>query len=224
MDLMVAMSAIVATWIVLGVAQTGLGLALRRMAGLKSVDGDRLLLAFWMGYAALIGLLQVWHLFLPITWHALVVMISLGAAGLLWCGRAALGWLVPAVRRRRGLAIVIAAAGLWTANQALGPGDAHDSGRYHYQVIRWINEHRLVPGIANLDTPYALNTGNLLQVAAVNTGPWAGRAEHVTNGLLLWALLAHALVSMARLARGRGKILSNVYGAVLLVPAVMLLF
>ena len=52
-------------------------------------------------------------------------------------------------------------------------------------LVKRVNEYRVVPGVANLSAPQALNNASFLYNAVLNTGPWAGRGQHVANGLLL---------------------------------------
>lgn len=150
-------------------------------------------------------------------------MLAAGAAGLAWRRGDLRGWSAVVLRGRRGALAAILLLGALVANQAVGAGDASDSGLYHYQLVRWANEYPVVPGLANLSPNYGLNPASLLFVALVNTGPWAGRCEHVGNGLLLWALFAQVVLGFSRLC-GRGFGNTAAYNALLLAPALFVLY
>lgn len=217
------MLAILVTWAVVASLLTGVGLAAARLVtGPRPVHADRVFVAFWLGYATVIGLLQLWHFVLPIQWPALVVVAAAGLGGLAWSLPALGAWVRGAVARRRRLLGVITLAALWLANLALGPGDAHDSGLYHYSVIDWSRAFPLVPGLGNLSPALSLNNSSLLFTALLDVGPWSGRVEHVASGQLLVVLAAQAITAAARLPRRlRGE---DVFAALLLVPVVMLAF
>src|SRR5207249_2192398 len=97
-----------------------------------------------------------------------------------------------------------------------------DSGLYHYTVIRWANEHPVVPGVGNLSSTYAINNVSFLYNAMLNTGPWTDRGEHIANGLLLLMLWIHVVRAAANFIGNRGRLAENVFGLLLLPPAVML--
>ena len=48
---------------------------------------------------------------------------------------------------RRGTIVLLLLLALWIANRAIGPGNAEDSGLYHYRAIRWATAYPVVTGI-----------------------------------------------------------------------------
>ena len=64
------------------VVLTGIGLAIRRSFGLREGGLDDLLIAFWMGFAALLLFLILWNFAFPVNGIAAVVVGMAGAAGL----------------------------------------------------------------------------------------------------------------------------------------------
>ncbi len=235
MDLTWAMASIVGTWVVLGATLVGLGLLVgRALRDTGRIDADRIAVAFWIGYAGAVALLQVLSFVVPMGAGVLAGLVAAGLSGLLLRARDLRRWAAGAIRRRPRAAALILLAGVLVANQAIGRGDASDSGLYHYQTIAWAGAFPVVPGLANLSVLYGVNPSSLLFAAALDSGPWEGRVEHVANGLLVWALLALAVLSISRLlSRGRegrpvarrpGEAIRDVYGAMLLPPAVFLLY
>lgn len=239
MNMALAMALVLLTWTVWLAALVGLGLLVQRAMGRslaltikepggESLSGERVVLGLWMGLAALVAIVQLWNYIAPVNSPLLGVVFAFGAIGLGLDGRAAFGTVASGVRGSRGVALASMAMLVWLANRSTGPGNAHDSGFYHFNVVRWANEHPVVPGLANLGSHLGLNSSSLLLSALFNTGPWAGRGHHVYSGLLLAMLAITSFWGFARLraqASGDGKVAPRVtpaYWVVLLVPCVMM--
>lgn len=239
MNLALGMTLVLLTWAAWLSALLGLGLLAQRAMGRslastiketveKSQTGERVVLGLWMGLATLVAIVQFWNYIWPINSPLLGVVFAFGAIGLGLDGRAALGTVVSGVRGSGGVAFAVLAMLVWLANRSMGPGNAHDSGFYHFNVVRWANEHPVVPGLASLGSHLGLNSSSLLLSALLNTGPWAGRGHHVYSGLLLAMLAITSFWGLARL-RTQGaageRTASRVmpaYWVVLLVPCVMM--
>jgi hypothetical protein len=174
----------------------------------------------------LVAFLQVWHFWRPIDACAFGIAAGLGGVGLIvsrgglraWAG---LAWRTPGAR---AALTAWAAVVVWCANRAIGPGDAFDSGLYHYQAIHWDNAFALVPGLGNVHYRLAYNNASLLFQAMLNADgtPWHGRANHVGNGALLVGLYALIVSGASRLVRVSRPRAHDVYATVLVIPAVML--
>ncbi len=238
-NMALAMALVLLTWAAWLAALCGMGLFVQRAMGrslasasrdpeFESHMGERVLLAIWMGLASLVALAHLWNYLWPINSPLLGVAFAFGAVGLALDGRAALQTMASGVRGSRGVALASVALVVWLANRAMGPGNAHDSGFYHFNVVRWANEHAVVPGLANLGSHLGLNSSSLLLSALFNTGPWAGRGHHVYSGLLL-AMLAitsfwgfASLRTQAITGGSRAPRVVGAYWVVLLVPCVMM--
>jgi hypothetical protein len=223
-SLITAVAAVASTWAILWITLTGLGFLFQRACGARARSADDILLAFWTGLSACILGLQLWHLFLPINSWSLAIMVAIGAIGLVMSGKDAVSLLRRGLRYRASTVCLILVV-LWVADRAIGPGDAHDSGLYHYPVMRWYNTYAVVPGLGNLSSPYAVNNSSLLFAAMLDTGPWSGRANHIVSGLLLAMLGAQCVLGAVRLLRseaGRLTRASLAADAMLVAPLVML--
>jgi hypothetical protein len=222
-----AMTMVIATWVVLTAASVGIGALVLRACGVGLAGTDRLLMAAVLGLCAELAWLQLWHFWWPINMAAGVSCLVAGAVGLLLARREVAAW-VRRVAERPGMIAFAALTLVWLANHALGPGDAIDSGAYQYHVVRWSAAYPLVPGLANLDYLLAFSNSSLLLHAAIDTAgsPWAGRANHVGNGVILMPLVGLVVSSVGRLViRWRARIdvtPEDVCGAVCLVPLFML--
>lgn len=177
--------------------------------------------AFWMGVAAVVALLQLWHFVLPVDgWAALAVGV-LGVTGLLRSLRARAG---PSRvgGSRWPVAVVMAALAVWAASQALGPPINYDTGLYHLQAVRWIQEYAIVPGLGNLHGRLAFNQSYFLLVALLDAALPRGAGLHLLNGLLLLVLLFQLASAAPRvLAATARPPLPDVLRLLLLPPVAM---
>ncbi|HWP67361.1 MAG TPA: hypothetical protein VNO26_15805 [Candidatus Limnocylindria bacterium] len=191
-------------WAVVALVLVGIGLLVRRAAGAAARDAGELLDCFWLGWAALLLGLQVWHLARPIDDAARAACLLAGAIGLV------AGGLTPwralargAVRDAPALAAAVLLA-VWVSNHALAGARYGDVAAYFVPTVRWLVEQRIVPGLGNLHAHYALNQSYFGYVAALEAGPFAGRSHHLANGLLALALgLRVALAAWRTLRLGR---------------------
>jgi hypothetical protein len=221
-SLTTAMLGVLATWAVLALLFTGIGLGLRRVYGLRRIAGHGCLLSFWLGFSLTIGFLQVWHLWFPIRWPAFAVVATAGLVGLALNG-APLGAMIRRLWRPRLRLVLLLLVSLWLANRAIGPCWSWDSRVYHLHVVQWSKAYPVVPGLGNLHDRLAFNNASLLYAAMLDIGPWSGRSNHVANGLLLLAMYWQILPSAFRLAdRQREKMAHDVFNLVLLFPVVHL--
>lgn len=65
-----------------------------------------------------------------------------------------------------------------------GPIMMDDTGSYHIQMIKWVEEYGTVPGIANLHERYGFNSSWFTSIAAFNFFPHKMQSFPALNGLL----------------------------------------
>jgi len=70
----------------------------------------------------------------------------------------------------------------------------YDSGLYHFNSIRWLNEYAIIPGLGNLHSRLAFNQAYFAYVASLNVLPYFGNGHNLANGFLA-LLLACKYVS-----------------------------
>jgi hypothetical protein len=189
---------VLGVWMGAAATLVGIGaLLLRTWRG--RLEGWRdLSLAFWLGIVGAIGILQVWHLALPVDAWALALLAGIGLAGL-WTVRRD---LTGVLRRANGsLTLIAVLLVVWVANRALGATALFDTGMYHQPVVAWANEYPLVPGLANLHGRLGFNASSLLLASVLDLGPLDGASLHFLNGLL-FAVLATEGVAAWSTARG----------------------
>ena len=157
-----------------------------------------------------------------VTWRALTIVALGGAVSLCWNARHLVDLVRTLKRRDIILGMVFALlVSLWVAIQAAGPPTEWNSVAYLTQTVRWITRYPAVLGLGNLYDCLAFNASSLLYAAMLESGPWAGRANHVANGLLVLMVLLQVLLSTVRVIRsGPGARGPYVFDVVLLTPII----
>ena len=211
-----AMLSVLAAWLLLAAAVTGLGLGLRVLVRAGRVEcADALLTATWTGFALLLLFLQLWHLVFPIQWAAALMVAMLGAAG----------WFLARPRlvsERPRLLLSATLVVAWVANLSLARPTASDTGIYHLAAVAWARAYPIVPGLANLHGRLGFNNSSLLFAALVDQGPWVGRVTHLANGFVVALALVTLFISVARLREPGADPRPAAFAIVLLVPVTLL--
>ena len=185
-DVVLPTLAVLLSWAIVGAMLAGCGL-LTRQATLslfsRSPAGGLARADLWIGLAAVVAYLQVWNLFLSISWHAWIAPLAAGLAGLSVAVRR-----FPRVRAGRLSVGVISLTGLgilWLANQALAAAEDYDLGLYHLGMIGYALKYATLPGLGNLQGRLAAGDAHPLFVAFLDHGPWAKAGLHLASGLLV---------------------------------------
>jgi hypothetical protein len=166
----------------------------------------------------------------PLYVLAFVGLAALAAFAALWSLAGGLGAAAPAValaggvalalarpaplaaalrRQARALAaagwiglLALAAGALLALGRAASPVENYDTGAYHAQAIRWLEEYGVVPGLANLHVRLALSLGWFGLSALFGLPFLGGRSLHALN-LALYLLLLLAAAHGFAAWRGR---------------------
>lgn len=194
-----ALILVLSTWLVLGLILTGLGLILRRCWGLRIQAADQVLTSFWLGWAALLLLLQLWHLYFKVDWRALVIVVIIGLTGLIWNWRDVGNLIIEKFRGKIGLFFLVMITAIWIATHAILNPMLDDSSLYHLQAVRWATSYPIVPGLGNLHSRLAFNSSYFLYVAMLEGGPWVHKSHHFANGLLMLILFMQIFLNAFRL-------------------------
>ncbi len=81
---------------------------------------------------------------------------------------------------------------LWTTQS---PGQ-YDTGLYHAQAIRWVEEYGVAPGLGNLHMRLAYNSAFMSLQALFSLGWLVGQSLHSLNGFFCLAALVYAFSTM----------------------------
>jgi len=200
---LLTMGSVLAVWGLLWMVATGFGLGLAAVFRWRRLRPAERVAIPLLGYVAVLGLLQIWHLFFPVTTLTLAMVAG---AGLTF-------FVVSTIRSSTEPGIAPLSSWLrsipwllipvWLANRSLGPNTLWDSGLYHLPFIRWSTSFAIVPGLGNLHDRLAFNNPSLLFHAMLEPGSHLGLSAHLVNGFLC-ALWVPALVwSLRAVFEGR---------------------
>lgn len=220
------MPAILLTWAIVIPTFVGVGLLLQRLYGVRETGAAVIVRAFWMGFAANLGLAQTWSLFWPVNGLVWLVILPLGVVGLACFGRSLRSFAVEAFRRR-SVALLVSTLLVLAAVRIAVSGASEvpfpDTGSYHLHATLWAHAYPVVPGLSNLNCRIGFNSSFFPYAAMFAEGPWNERPHHVVMGVLLLMLLATALVGATRQPERSGPRVANVLAASFAAPATYLL-
>ncbi|MBI3783670.1 MAG: hypothetical protein HY270_09725 [Deltaproteobacteria bacterium] len=113
---------VIAAWAALAPVLLGVGLLTRRVLGGRARSAGDLWMAYWLGWTAILLLLQLWHFLLPVRDLARIFIATLATVGLITGGWSLWVDLLRRLPRHALWAASFLAATLWLANHALyGP-------------------------------------------------------------------------------------------------------
>ena len=164
----------------------------------------------WLGCGIIVGVLQIVHIFLPITARTSLILLAAFLA-------MAIFRLVPQVkgmRRGRGdlrrilsLLAILAAVGLVSFvpvfNCCTKDIFHYDLGLYYLKTIRWIESFPIVPGLVNLQPHLGFNQSAFLLTSAIDTLVPDHRGLFFVGGLLPWLGLSLSSLAIVRMAWGQ---------------------
>jgi hypothetical protein len=195
-------------YVVLGISFFGWGKAVvsavRSFAPAPQGTGDKqgrgmpATFSIWMGWAAALLIFQLLHLFFSLNARTVAPVF---VAGLVLAGvhyvRSCRRGHVPAWPLKSmstvGFAALVALTGAWVALRSMLPPGNYDSGLYHFNAVRWINEFSIIPGLGNLHGRLAFNQSFFAYVAALNLYPVFGHGPSMANSFL-WVLALSTLL------------------------------
>lgn len=194
-DVLRLMIIVLYSWLVLYLIFTGFGLFISRIFGRKTEHEEDILASFWLGWAFVILILQLWHLLFPVNSGIFAALSIIGAVGL-FLSRKDIWHLRKRNFLKSGIfLIILLVAGLWLSNRAVCLDRMYDTGLYHLSSVHWTTAFPIVPGLGNLHGRLAFNNSYFLYAALLEVGPWTLKSQHLSSGLLLLVLFAQVIFS-----------------------------
>jgi hypothetical protein len=200
---------------------TGIGLLFPWNVYARDRRFESLLVCFWIGWAAAIAFLQVWHFFFPVGLGAFLLLLTLSAGG--WfklrgaVAETVRGWSRLHALLLAGLALIPLAM---VSNHVMFTTPNSDYALYHLQTVKWFSEYAIVPGLGNLYFPLAFNSSSFLYTAAIDSGLLEGRAFYVSNSLLSFAAILLCASGLYGLLQ-RGEVKNSHLFNALMIPVVL---
>lgn len=194
----------------------GVGLASSRIFHLRLdffTEGD----TFWLGFCALIGILQIWHFFAPVNGWLLALISLIAAVGLfLHIKKTPLVWKKQYLWSGGALLLPL----LVLLNHSLYSPASYDFGLYHLQTVKWFNQFALVPGLGNLQHRLAFNSSQYLYAAFLNSSFFKGYSYYIADVILLSVLSFQSLIALRSWIKDK-SISPSVIFRVLMIPAIL---
>jgi hypothetical protein len=193
------MLALFLLWLLTGVSAFSLGTALHWLAGASSFPDrpfDRFLSRTLLGLFSLASLVLLLSLTGPVRVSASSLAILVGPIAVLLGGslRNDARLSLPL----RGEAVSLAAAAVATAAACSGIIMVHDTGLYHYPLMRWLQEFGTNAGMASFHHRFGFSSSWLALSALLDSGPLRGRGATALSGLLMALLVTHFAVVLHR--------------------------
>ena len=218
---------IVITWFILFVIFCGIGLSIQRLFGVKNQGVEFLLSAFWVGWAYVIMMQQIWHLLAPVDLKATVCVLILGMAGAIWNrDRFAQLFVIDMVPKIK-FSIVMCLFALLLANRAMGGFESFhgDQGLYHLSVIQWGSSYPIIPGLGNLHFRLAFNNSYFLYLSLLDVSPWTHMSNHIGIGLLLFVFSLQIGLSVSKVIRNSNRVQTyDIFRILLIIPVLYYYF
>ncbi len=195
------------SWTILFGTTAGIGfLAVRALSRLsKCIDGQYLdaFQLFWVGTAVTITTAHLVHFFCPLNSVCLALWLVMGIIGLsIYLRNISRRLLDPrpvldlnlCVRVVLFVVLILLFAYLGASGVVHKKwSGAYDTDLYHFNVIRWLNEYPIIPGLGNLHSRLAHTSGFLSYSSLVDNLWWDGKTAWITYGLFMTTVCAQWL-------------------------------
>lgn len=207
-NLVIDLLVLILVLIVTGLALLGWGNLTWRCLGM-SLPTKLSTLTIWIGFCVVLSVLELIHLFSPINWSVTIGIAAVGCFGLWYKTnqpiQEVLNVLTNALKRYPWQSLIIAIMILLWCMRVMGTPNNYDSGLYHFQSIRWLNEQPIVLGLGNLHWRLALNQAYFGFLALLNIAPFWNKG-YAAGGLFLLLLTLLTVNEIAQKQSAQWKI------------------
>ena len=160
----------------------------------------------WIGFAAIIVIVELLHLIYPVDWRMSLTLSTIGILALLvlepikWKGLL----ITKTIQSYPWLVIsIVSIIFVWCSLAMQSPRN-YDSGLYHFQSIRWLNEYPIIKGLGNLHGRLAFNQSYFTYLALFNVSPIWNKG-YAAGGLFLLLLSLSTLIEAKLYEIKKGK-------------------
>lgn len=185
---------IIASWIFLFFSLSGWGNVLIRFFNLSFLDDDEIFARTWLGFAFAILFFSTVNLFLSINYISSCLFFVFGIMLCYSFRESVFKTKFKSIFSYNSMLIIGFA--LLVALFAIQLPYCYDTGFYHLNSIRWLNEHSIVPGLGNLHHRLGFNQLFFTWAAALNFHPWFNDyAFHIANSFLVILFIAQLILN-----------------------------
>jgi hypothetical protein len=187
----------VLAYIILALSYLGVGWFCSHILRISFLPENRFFSFVWIGWAVTLLLFQVLNLFISINAYSSIPVLILGLI-------AAIKYLKIELKSGtifslpRIFLFLLTVSVLWVAISSMHAPITYDSGLYHFNSVRWLNESPIVLGLGNLHGRLAYNQSFFTYVAYLNLYPLFNHGHNIANSFLLLILLAECLLYLSK--------------------------
>jgi len=172
-------------------AYNGWGSLIVKLLKFKFDDREKKYVLTWLGWAASLLMLNIYNLLFPVN----IYFSSL------YFGTGVVIYFIIYVKNRCFVNTKRILVNNWIplliksflsfiiAIRAMLSPSSYDSGLYHFNAVRWLNEFAIVPGLGNLHGRLAFNQSFFIFVASLNLYPYYGYGHNLANSFLIIILM-----------------------------------
>jgi len=159
---------------------------------IRSLPGHKVFPLIWIGWSLTLLFLQIVNIFLPLNAYISIPVLVFGlfSAFLFFKKELSTGTLASLPRV---YLVLLGILTVWIAFLSMSSAANYDSGLYHFNSIRWLNESPIVLGLGNLHGRLAFNQSFFAFVAYLNIFPLFEHGYNFANSFLLLTVLAECL-------------------------------
>jgi len=199
-------SFVILSWLYISLVFIGLGIWLTRFFKIRRFTSGILFSSFWLGFSAVIFILQIWNLFFKVDFKIFIIISLIGMSGLAFNFRSLWQLTLKSYSKLYYLyLIIILILAIWLVHRAILPPLNPDSANYHIVAVEWINNYPTVPGLGNLFDRLAYNNSSFLYIAFLEAGFWFQKSSYIANGILVLVLLSFIILCIFKLFNNRSS-------------------
>ncbi|MCI5223751.1 MAG: hypothetical protein D3924_14040 [Candidatus Electrothrix sp. AR4] len=210
------------------VSYFGWGLLFSRVLGINLSSLVSLFPIVWLGWAFSLVFFSLLHLFFPLNAYISGIFFTLGIVFLFSSSWKRYLSNILTLKNPSALSVLYIVCLLliscWIASKSMNTPMAYDSGLYHFNSIRWLNEYPIIPGLGNLHGRLAFNQTFFVYVASLNFYPFFNHGYNLANSFLLLLVTAECLQCLVKyfsyIVQGR-KISSEIIAAIFCLPTLL---
>lgn len=179
-----------------------------------AINEQKLAVCFFMGLS-IISLLSAWlTLFLPLLFFTLLLFLLIASIVLL-LNRNAFKWKrnINYSEHKIEIAFFIIASLLYLQLGSQQPYMA-DTNTYHIQIVRWCQQYKAIPGLANLGPRYGFPSNWFHLISIFSFSLNQGNLQYLNTALSIWAtlfLLSKIIEHKSKLEIKEHKLFAFVY-------------
>jgi hypothetical protein len=197
-----------AGWSIMLTAYCGWGRFAANIVNVNLKGYDRLFLSTWLGWAILLLFFNIANLLFPINWLVGLIFFLPGSIYFFKTTKLCAFRRIRVYSFKNIITVLLFLLVLvWLASRSMLSPIAYDSGLYHFNSIRWLNECHIVPGLGNLHGRLAFNQTFFTYVASLNLYPIFNKGHHLANSFLLLLFFTQCYTSLVQAVSSPKKII-----------------